>query len=72
MARAARRRYRPKIEALRRLAADAAADVVLVDTDTMARRDLTPLAERLAAGGCVLHRREYALAAPPRRGRSDR
>jgi hypothetical protein len=61
-------RYRPKIEALRRLAADAAADVLLFDVDTMARRDLAPLAARLAAGGLVLHRREYALAAPPRRG----
>ena len=61
-------RYRPKIEALRRLAADAAADVLLFDVDTMARRDLAPLAARLAAGSLVLHRREYALAAPPRRG----
>jgi hypothetical protein len=61
-------RYRPKIEALRRLAADAAADVLLFDVDTMARRDLAPLAARRAAGGLVLHRREYALAAPPRRG----
>src|SRR5471032_624406 len=43
-------RLRPKIEALRRLAADGAADVALVDADTMARRDLTPLADRLAAG----------------------
>ena len=60
-------RYRPKIEALRRLA-DAAADVLLFDVDTMARRDLTPLAVQLAAGGLVLHRREYALASPPRRG----
>lgn len=61
-------RYRPKIEALRRIAADAAADVLLFDVDTMARRDLAPLAARLAAGGLVLHRREYALEAPPRRG----
>jgi hypothetical protein len=61
-------RYRPKIEALRRLAADAAADVLLFDVDTMARRDLAPLAARLAAGSLLLHRREYALAAPPRRG----
>jgi hypothetical protein len=61
-------RYRPKIEALRRLAADAAADVLLFDVDTMARRDLAPLAARLASGGLVLYRREYALASPPRRG----
>ena len=61
-------RYRPKIEALRRLAQDGAADVVLIDADTMARRDLTPLADRLAGGGLVLHRREYSLAAPPRKG----
>jgi len=61
-------RYRPKIEALCRLASDGAADVVLIDADTMARRDLTPLAERLAAGALMLHRREYLLASPPRRG----
>src|SRR5205823_6715227 len=61
-------RYRPKIETLRRLAADRAAHVVLVDTDTMARRDLTTMAGRLAAGALLLHRREYALSAPPRKG----
>jgi len=61
-------RFRPKIEALRRLAADGTCDVVLVDTDTMARRDLTPLTERLAAGAVFLYRREYGLAAPPRKG----
>ena len=60
-------RYRPKIEALRRLA-DGTADIALIDADTMARRDLAPFAERLAAGGLMLHRREYALAAPPRKG----
>lgn len=60
-------RYRPKIEALRRLA-DSASDVALLDADTMARRDLTPFAERLAAGALMLHRREYGLAAPPRKG----
>jgi hypothetical protein len=60
--------FRPSLEALRRLAHDSAADVVLADTDTMARRDLTPLAERLAAGAVFMHRREYALAAPPRKG----
>jgi hypothetical protein len=60
-------RYRPKIEALRRLA-DAGADVLLFDVDTMARRDLAPLAAQLADGGLVLYRREYALASPPRRG----
>jgi hypothetical protein len=56
-------RLRPKIEALRRLAEDGAADVALVDADTMARRDLTGLAERLAAGAVMMHRREYRLAA---------
>ena len=61
-------RLRPKIEALRRLAADGAADVALVDADTMARRDLTPLADRLAAGALMMHCREYGLAAPPRKG----
>ena len=61
-------RFRPKIETLRRLAADKAKHVVLVDTDTMARRDLTPMVARLAAGALFLHRREYALAAPPRKG----
>ena len=34
----------------------------------MARRDLTPLAERLAAGAVFMHHREYRLAAPPRKG----
>ena len=61
-------RFRPKIEALRRLAADSAADIVLADTDTMARRDLTPFTDRLAAGAVFLHQREYGLAAPPRKG----
>ena len=61
-------RYRPKIEALRQLSRDEAADVVLIDADTMARRDLTPFADRLANGGLFLHLREYALAAPPRKG----
>jgi hypothetical protein len=61
-------RFRPKIEALRRLAADSTADVVLVDTDTMARRDLTLFTDRLAAGAVFLHQREYGLAAPPRKG----
>lgn len=60
--------FRPSLEALRRLAEDSAADVVLAGTDTMARRDLTPLAERLAAGVVFMHRREYPLAAPPRKG----
>ena len=61
-------RYRPKIEALRRLAADGSMDVALIDADTMARRDLTPFAGRLAAGALMLHRREYFLASPPRKG----
>ncbi len=60
--------FRPSLEALRRLAEDSTADVVLADTDTMARRDLTGLAERLAAGAVFMHRREYSLAAPPRKG----
>jgi hypothetical protein len=60
--------FRPSLEALRRLAADAAADVVLADSDTMVRRDLGPLADRLAAGAVFMHRREYSLAAPPRKG----
>ncbi len=60
--------FRPKLEALRRLAADSTADVVLADSDTMARRDLGPMTERLAAGAVFLHRREYLLAAPPRKG----
>jgi hypothetical protein len=60
--------FRPSLEALRRLAADAAADVVLADSDTMVRRDLGPLADRLAAGAVFMHRREYLLAAPPRKG----
>jgi len=60
-------RYRPKIEALRALAASAR-HVVLFDTDSMARRELTTLVDRLVDGSLVLHRREYALAAPPRKG----
>jgi hypothetical protein len=59
--------FRPSLEALRRLAADAAADVVLADTDTMVRRDLTPMVERLANGAVFMHHREYALGAPPRK-----
>jgi hypothetical protein len=60
--------FRPSLEALRRLASDAAADVVLADTDTMARRDLTPLTDRLAAGAVFMHHREYSLGAPARKG----
>jgi hypothetical protein len=60
--------YRPKIEALRWLAADGAADVVLVDTDTLARRGLAPMLQRLEQGSFLLHAREYRLAAAPRRG----
>jgi len=60
--------FRPSLEALRRLAEDSAADVLLADTDTMVRRDLTPLGERLAAGAVFMHHREYSLAAPPRKG----
>lgn len=59
--------FRPSLEALRRLAADGAADVVLADTDTLARRDLTPMVDRLAAGAVFMHQREYPLGAPPRR-----
>jgi hypothetical protein len=60
--------FRPSLEALRRLAEDSSADVMLADTDTMVRRDLTPLVERLAAGAVFMHHREYLLAAPPRKG----
>jgi hypothetical protein len=59
-------RYRPKIEALRWMAQSADANVVLLDTDTLARRDLAPLLERLNRGVFLLHRREYLLAQPPR------
>ena len=61
-------RYRPKIEALRWLAGAGAAHVVLADADTLTRRPLAPMLERLDRGVFLLHRREYALAAPPRRG----
>jgi hypothetical protein len=61
-------RLRPKLEALRRLAADRTADVALIDTDTMARHDLSPMTDRLAAGALMMHRREYSLASPPRKG----
>jgi hypothetical protein len=60
--------FRPSLEALRRLAEDSAADVVLADTDTLARKDLAPMAARLAAGAVFMHRREYALGSPPRKG----
>jgi hypothetical protein len=60
--------FRPSLEALRQLAADSMADVLLADTDTLARGDLASLAERLAAGAVVMHRREYSLGAPPRKG----
>lgn len=60
--------YRPKIEALRQLARDGTRDVLLLDTDILARRDLSPLLDRLANGATVLHRREYLLADPPRNG----
>jgi hypothetical protein len=61
-------RYRPKIEALRWLARGSAGHVVLVDTDTLARRDLQSMIECLDRGTFLLHEREYALSAPPRRG----
>jgi hypothetical protein len=60
-------RFRPKIETLRRLAAEAA-HAVLVDTDTMARAPLAPLVDHLRDGGFLLYEREYRIAAPPRRG----
>jgi hypothetical protein len=41
---------------------------VLADTDTIVRRDLAPMADRLAAGAVFMHHREYSLAAPPRKG----
>ena len=59
--------FRPSLEALRQLSADGAADVVLADTDTMVRGDLSPMTYRLAAGAVFMHRREYALGAPPRK-----
>ena len=61
-------RYRPKIEALRWLARQGDGHVVLVDTDTLVREPLGAMIERLEQGAFLLHRREYALAAPPRRG----
>ena len=61
-------RYRPKIEALRWLAGGGAGHVVLVDTDTLARRDLQSMIDRLDRGTFLLHEREYALSAAPRRG----
>jgi len=61
-------RYRPKIEALRWLAGGAIGHVVLVDTDTLTRRDLQSMLDRLDRGTFLLHEREYALSAPPRRG----
>jgi hypothetical protein len=60
-------RFRPKIEALRQMHAGGA-DALLLDTDTMVRRPLEPLVAHLAAGGFVLHEREYRISSPPRRG----
>ncbi len=59
--------FRPKLETARQLASGSRVDVALVDTDTMARRDLTPLADRLTAGAVLMHRREYLLASPPQK-----
>src|SRR5438094_512297 len=59
--------FRPSLEAARKLASGSQLDLVLVDTDTMARRDLTPLADRLSAGAVFMHHREYLLASPPRK-----
>jgi hypothetical protein len=61
-------RYRPKIESLRWLATGGASHVVLADTDTLARCSLAPMLQRLEQGSFLLHTREYALAAAPRRG----
>lgn len=61
-------RFRPKMEAARRLAAAGDADVVLIDADTMAREPLAPLAHHLADGGLVLHKREYQVSRTTRRG----
>jgi len=61
-------RYRPKIETLRLLARAGGGHVVLVDTDTLARRDLESMLERLDRGVFLLHEREYELATAPRRG----
>ena len=60
-------RFRPKIQALRRLHAGGV-DALLLDTDTMVRRSLEPLVTHLDAGGYVLHQREYRISSPPRRG----
>jgi hypothetical protein len=60
--------FRPSLEALRLMAADRSADVVLADADTMARSDLGPMAERLKSGAVFMYRREYPLTAPRRRG----
>ena len=62
-----RDRYRPKIEALRHLASPGDAHVVLLDTDTFARRSLEPFVDRLEAGSFLLHTREYSLSSPPRK-----
>ncbi len=61
-------RYRPKIEALRWLATGGKSHVVLADTDTLARRGLDSMIERLERGSFLLYEREYALATAPRRG----
>jgi hypothetical protein len=60
-------RFRPKIEALRRLHGDRR-HAVLVDTDTMARAPLDTLLDHLQQGGFILYEREYRIAAAPRRG----
>ena len=58
---------RQKLEVARVVAPESGA-LVLLDTDTIATRNLKPLVDGLAAGNVFLHRREFELGRTRRRG----
>ena len=59
---------RIKIEYLKELLARQETDLLVLDADLLARQDLTPLVQRIAAGELFMHLIEYPLA----KGRSPR
>lgn len=58
---------RQKLEAAR-VVVPAEGALVLLDADTLAQRDLTPMVEALASGALFLHKREFELGYSRRRG----
>ena len=58
---------RQKLE-IARASAPAEGALVMLDADTLAARDLTPMAEALAARALFLHKREFELGRSRRRG----